>query len=73
MREGAARALAEVLRRRRPDFAWEVVISPLDRPQRNSMATGRKVVGRVPTSDQTNPIGDMAPSLADPDDRKSAA
>lgn len=71
---GAARALGEVLRRRRPDLAWEVTIGPRGRLDREPAAAGAGKVRRSEAGGHdASPLGDRPASLPDPDHRKRAA
>ena len=77
MRAGAAKALEEVLRRRHPDFAWEVT-APVERAEVDRLAVADpsrrgQVHGLVASLDGAHPIADVPAALANPHDRESAA
>lgn len=71
LRAGAARALADVLRARRPDLAWQIG-GPVKRPRREDLSLNGEVGWAVPVGDHPHAvIGTATP--ANPDDIERAA
>lgn len=72
VRVGAARALAEILRARRPDLAMEVTFEEINRDRRSGGdATDAEVRRLEPRGDDSHPVEPSA--LAHPDDAERAA
>ena len=72
MRAGAARALEQVLRARRPDLAWEVW-DPVERHDVPGAPAGVDEVGLEPGRDHADALLKRTAPLPHPDDAKRAA
>ena len=74
VRDGAARALAEVLRARSPDLAVEVTFGQIDRHRRpGGDAPDTEALRLGARGDDADAPLEVAPPLAHPDDAESAA